>query len=190
MENDCSPHLWQLKFNPAMINDSGTYLCHISTDPPLIRYIHLEISGNIWFIFKLLALPQPRLWCTTTHRHHRKFIQNPEHNFVRYRLFPPATSFIIRHSGGWIHLHQKMKMKIQWGKKGFRHQYSWVIFSFGYQVGRVVCHGQSVTHLSTGIWSLNGRRRQPYVLVVVALAAWSIVHHLLVAGKATLYTMT
>lgn len=28
------------------------------------------------------------------------------------------------------------------GKKGFRHQYSWVIFSFGYQVGRVVCHGQ------------------------------------------------
>nr|CAH0103213.1 unnamed protein product [Daphnia galeata] len=38
------PHLWQLKFNPAMVNDSGTYLCHISTDPPLIRYIHLEIS--------------------------------------------------------------------------------------------------------------------------------------------------
>lgn len=47
MENYCSPHLWQLKFNPAMVNDSGTYLCHISTDPPLIRYIHLEISGNI-----------------------------------------------------------------------------------------------------------------------------------------------
>ncbi|EFX80985.1 hypothetical protein DAPPUDRAFT_242993 [Daphnia pulex] len=40
-----NPHLWQLKFNPAMINDSGTYLCHISTDPPLIRYIHLEISA-------------------------------------------------------------------------------------------------------------------------------------------------
>ncbi|XP_032777657.2 uncharacterized protein LOC116916514 isoform X1 [Daphnia magna] len=38
------PHLWQLKFNPAMINDSGTYLCHISTDPPLIRHIRLEIS--------------------------------------------------------------------------------------------------------------------------------------------------
>lgn len=92
MGNDCSPHLWQLKFNPAMINDSGTYLCHISTDPPLIRYIHLEISGNIWFIFKLLALPQPRLWwCTTTHPHHRKFIQNPEHNFVRYRLFHPRN---------------------------------------------------------------------------------------------------
>ncbi|KAK4020971.1 hypothetical protein OUZ56_002907 [Daphnia magna] len=41
------PHLWQLKFNPAMINDSGTYLCHISTDPPLIRHIRLEISGKL-----------------------------------------------------------------------------------------------------------------------------------------------
>ena len=56
MENYCSPHLWQLKFNPAMVNDSGTYLCHISTDPPLIRYIHLEISGNISFTFKPLVL--------------------------------------------------------------------------------------------------------------------------------------
>lgn len=38
-----------------MVNDSGTYLCHISTDPPLIRYVHLEISGNILFMPKLKA---------------------------------------------------------------------------------------------------------------------------------------
>jgi hypothetical protein len=56
--------------------------------------------------------------------------------------FLPATSFIIRHSGGWIHLHPKNENENSMGKKGFRHQYSWVIFSFGYQVGRVVCHGQ------------------------------------------------
>ena len=50
-----SPHLWLLKFNPAVVNDSGTYLCHVATDPPLIRYVQLQISGK-QFVFPLLPL--------------------------------------------------------------------------------------------------------------------------------------
>ncbi len=159
MENDCSPHLWQLKFNPAMINDSGTYLCHISTDPPLIRYIHLEISGNILFIFKLLALPQPTAPLAALIPPPQVHSESQaEYCVIDYFT---ATSFIILHSGGWIHLHQKWKWKFN--GKGFRHQYSWVIFSCDWDREPGIKSEESfvtvsVTHLSTGIWSLNGRR--------------------------------
>jgi len=42
-----SPHQWILKFNPALKNDSGNYLCHVSTDPPMIRSYQLEMEGTV-----------------------------------------------------------------------------------------------------------------------------------------------
>lgn len=45
-----SPHTWLLKFNPAFVNDSGTYVCQVSTDPPLVRYFHFQVSGKQPFV--------------------------------------------------------------------------------------------------------------------------------------------
>ena len=41
------PHFWPLKFKPALTNDSGLYLCHVATDPPLIRFVYFNVSGTI-----------------------------------------------------------------------------------------------------------------------------------------------
>jgi hypothetical protein len=45
------PQHWPLRFNPALMSDSGLYLCHVSTDPPLIQFIYLQVSGNLNFQF-------------------------------------------------------------------------------------------------------------------------------------------
>lgn len=41
------PHFWPLKFKPALTNDTGLYLCHVATDPPLIHFIFFQVSGMI-----------------------------------------------------------------------------------------------------------------------------------------------
>lgn len=103
--------------------------------------------------------------------------------------FLPATSFIIRHSGGWIHLHPKNENENSMGKKGFRHPYSWVIFSFGYQVGRVVCHGQCYPFIDGNLileWTMEATirlsRRSRWPPDRSSIIWWR--------GKATLCTMT
>ena len=40
------PNRWPLLLRSARLADAGTYLCHVSTDPPLIRRVRLRVTGT------------------------------------------------------------------------------------------------------------------------------------------------
>ena len=40
------PNNWRLSIRNSSRNDSGTYLCQISTHPPKVLQIHLTVEGN------------------------------------------------------------------------------------------------------------------------------------------------
>ena len=39
------PENWRLKIRPVMAKDNGTYLCQVSTHPPIIFLQHLKVIG-------------------------------------------------------------------------------------------------------------------------------------------------
>ena len=41
------PENWRLKIRPVMAKDNGTYLCQVSTHPPIIFLQHLKVIGKI-----------------------------------------------------------------------------------------------------------------------------------------------
>ena len=40
------PENWRLKIRPVMAKDNGTYLCQVSTHPPIIFLQHLKVIGK------------------------------------------------------------------------------------------------------------------------------------------------
>jgi len=40
------PNDWRLLLNPATERDAGLYECQVSAHPPLIRTVHLAVSGK------------------------------------------------------------------------------------------------------------------------------------------------
>ena len=40
------PENWRLKIRPVMAKDNGTYLCQVSTHPPIIFLQHLKVIGT------------------------------------------------------------------------------------------------------------------------------------------------
>lgn len=43
------PHSWSLRFDPVLATDSATYYCHVSSDPPLIRFVVLQVTSKVSF---------------------------------------------------------------------------------------------------------------------------------------------
>ena len=40
------PDNWRLRVRPALRRDNGSYLCQVSTHPPIILVTHLKIIGK------------------------------------------------------------------------------------------------------------------------------------------------
>ena len=40
------PNNWRLRVRPTMRRDNGSYLCQVSTHPPIILVTHLKIIGK------------------------------------------------------------------------------------------------------------------------------------------------
>ena len=40
------PQHWPLQFQPALVNDTGCYMCQISSDPPIVRFVYFNVSGE------------------------------------------------------------------------------------------------------------------------------------------------
>ena len=40
------PDNWRLRIRPALSRDNGTYLCQVSTHPPIILLSHLNVIGE------------------------------------------------------------------------------------------------------------------------------------------------
>ena len=47
------PENWRLKIRPIMAKDNGTYLCQVSTHPPILFLQHLRVIGKYYLVLHI-----------------------------------------------------------------------------------------------------------------------------------------
>lgn len=55
---DLAGENWKLSLSDAKSKDSGVYLCHVSTHPPMLRVFRLQVHGKLGLYIFLLKLKQ------------------------------------------------------------------------------------------------------------------------------------
>ena len=48
------PENWRLKIRPIMAKDNGTYLCQVSTHPPILFLQHLRVIGKNYLLLHII----------------------------------------------------------------------------------------------------------------------------------------